>query len=107
MQKSESAQEDFLGNLFLVGKTDGGNRLVTNLKKLYTFIPYEYFEKKCLHGLNFLLEKKRFPVQDRSQRLSLRNPSQQTIIEICEIQVVRQPLRVSLPLFRVSSKSFH
>ena len=60
MKKAETAQDDFLGNLFLVGKNDGGNRLVTNLKKLYTFIPYEYFEKKCLHGLNFLLEKNDF-----------------------------------------------
>ena len=53
--------------------------------------------------------KKRFPVQDRSQRRLLCNSSQQTVIKICEIQVVRQPLRVSLPLFwfRASSKSFY
>ena len=46
-------------------------------------------------------------VQDRSERRLLWNPSQQTFIKICEIQVVRQPLRVSLPLFwfRASSKS--
>ena len=52
---------------------------------------------------------KRLPVQDRSQRRLLCNSSQQTVIKICEIQVVRQPLRVSLSLlwFRVSSKSFY
>ena len=35
--------------------------------------------------------------------------SQQTVMKICEIQVVRQPLRVSLPLswLRTSSKSFY
>ena len=52
--------------------------------------------------------KKRFPVQDGSQRPLLCNSSQQTVIKICEIQVVRQPLRVFLPLFwfRASSKGF-
>ena len=42
---------------------------------------------------------KRFPVQDRSQRRLLCNLSQQTVIKICEIEVVKQRLRVSLPLF--------
>ena len=53
--------------------------------------------------------KKRFPVQDRSKRRLFCNFSQQTVIKIYEIQVVGQPLRVSLPLFwfRASSKSFY
>ena len=52
---------------------------------------------------------KRFPLQDRSQRHLLRNSSQQTIINICEIHVVRQPRRVSLSSdwFRANPKSFY
>ena len=48
-------------------------------------------------------------MEDRSQRRLLCNSSRQTVIKICEIQVVRQPLRVSLTLFwfRTSSKSFY
>ena len=52
---------------------------------------------------------KRFPLQERSQRRLLCNYSQQTVTKICEIPVLRQPLRVSLPLFwfKASSKSFY
>ena len=52
---------------------------------------------------------KRFPVQDRSQRRLLSNCSQQIVIKIYQIPEVRQPLRVSLPLFlfRDSSKRFY
>ena len=75
---------------------------------------------QCIHPLRALQNErfalseissgiKRIPVQDRSQRRLLCNSSQQAVIKICEIQVVRQPLRVSLPFFwfRASSKSFY
>ena len=54
-------------------------------------------------------ETKQFSVQDRSQRRFPSNSFQQTVIKICKIQMVRQPLRFSMPLFwfRASSKSFY
>ena len=45
IQKVETAQEEFLGNLFLEGEKDGGNHPVINLKKkLNTFIPFEHIK---------------------------------------------------------------
>ena len=62
-----------------------------------------------LHCLHFFSGTKQLSVQDRSQRCLLCNSSQQTVIKTREIQVVRQTLRVSLPLFwfRATFKSFY
>ena len=60
IQKAETAQEEFLSNIFLVGKKDGGNRSVINLKKLDAFISNEYFTMEGLHYLKFLLEQTDF-----------------------------------------------
>ena len=57
IEKPETTQEEFLSNLILLGKNDGGHCPVINLKKLNTFIPYEHFKMEDLHCLKFLLEK--------------------------------------------------
>ena len=47
IQKTEyqkTAQEEFLSTIFLVGKKDGGNCPVINLKKPNAFIHYEHFK---------------------------------------------------------------
>ena len=91
IQKTETPREKFLSNPFLAGKKDGGNRSVINLKKLNTFIPYKHFKMEALHCLKFHLEQNDFLCKINHL---LCNSSQQTVIEIREIQVVRQPLRV-------------
>ena len=57
IQEAETAQEEFLSNIFLVGKKNGGDCPVINLKKLNAFIPYEPFKMEGLHCLKFLLEQ--------------------------------------------------
>ena len=80
IQKAETAQEEFLSNIFHVGKNNRGKLLLINLKKT-----------QCIHRLRTLQNErfplsdissgtKRLPVQNRSQRPLLCNSSLQTVI---------------------------
>ena len=44
IQNVETAQEEFLSNIFLMGMKDGENGPVINLEKLNAFIPDEDFQ---------------------------------------------------------------
>ena len=57
IQKVVPTQGQFLSNLFLVEKKDGGKHPVINLKNLNKFIPYEHFKMEGLHCLKLLLEQ--------------------------------------------------
>ena len=46
--KKVSANSQFVSNLFLVKKKDGGNRSVINLKNLNQYIPHHHFKMKSL-----------------------------------------------------------
>ena len=61
IQKVVPTQGQFLSNLFLVEKKDGGNRPLINLKNLNKFIPYEHFKMEGLHCPKFLLEQDDLP----------------------------------------------
>ena len=50
----------FLINILLVKKKDGGNRPCINLKALSKFIPYKHFKMEGLHCLKYLLQKNDF-----------------------------------------------
>ena len=47
----------FLSNLFLVAKNDGGHRPVINLKELNKNIPYQHFKMEGLHYLKLMLQQ--------------------------------------------------
>ena len=52
--------DQFLSNILLVKKKDGGNRPCINLKALNKFIPYKHFKMEGLHCLKYLLEENDF-----------------------------------------------
>ena len=55
IQQVKSEPEEFLSNLFLVNKKDGGHRPVINLKFLNSFIPYQHFIMEEMHLIKDLL----------------------------------------------------
>ena len=58
IRKTSIKKGQFLSNLFLVGKKDGDNRPVINLKNLNAFIPYLHFKMEGLHLLKDMLKEK-------------------------------------------------
>ncbi|XP_057299487.1 uncharacterized protein LOC130630106 [Hydractinia symbiolongicarpus] len=48
---------EFLSNVFLVPKKDGGNRPVINLKHLNKFVPYHHFKMEGLHLIQEMIQE--------------------------------------------------
>ena len=57
IQKVVLTQGQFLSNLFLVEKKNGGNGPAINLKNLNKFILQEHFKMESLHCLKLFLEQ--------------------------------------------------
>ena len=57
IQKVPHVSGEFLSNLFLVDKLDGGKRPEINLKNLNLFILYQHFKMEGLHLLRDLLQE--------------------------------------------------
>ena len=56
IQQVSHTQGEFLSNLFLVGKKEGGNWPIINLKKLNKNVPYDHFKMEGLHCLKYHLQ---------------------------------------------------
>ena len=57
IRRTQSVQEEFLSNLFLVGKKHLGYRSVINLKIFNQFIPFLHFKVEGLSQLKHLTQK--------------------------------------------------
>ena len=57
IQQVKSKPGEFLSNLFLVSKKDGGHRPVINPKFRNSFIPYQHFRMEVMHLIKDLLLK--------------------------------------------------
>ena len=57
MQQTEHQAGEFLSNISLVGKRDGGNRPVVNLRYLNQFILYQHFKMEGLFCLRKILQE--------------------------------------------------
>ena len=57
IQQTEHQAGEFLSSIFLVGKRDGGNWPVVNLRYLKQFIPYQHFKMEGLFCLRELLQE--------------------------------------------------
>ena len=53
-------KDQFLSNIFIVKKNDGGNRPVINLKELNQYIPFLHFKMESLQSLKTLLQKNEY-----------------------------------------------
>ena len=58
IQETSVEKGQFSSNLFLIGKKDGGDRPVINLKNLNALIPYLHFKMKVLNLLKDMLKEK-------------------------------------------------
>ena len=63
IQQLRSEPEEFLSNLFLVNKKDGGHQPVINLKFLNSFIPYQHFKMEGMHLIKDLLQEHDFLIK--------------------------------------------
>ena len=57
IRKVQPSKGEFVSNLFLVKKKDGGQRPVINLKQLNAYIPYCHFKMEDLQNLKHMLQK--------------------------------------------------
>ena len=57
IMRTQPARGEFLNNLFLVGKKDGGYRPVINLKMLNQFIPFLHFKLEGLSQLKHIIQE--------------------------------------------------
>ena len=97
-------KNQYLSNLFLVSKRDGGNRSVINFKHLNSFIPYQHFKMEGLNLLQNMLQKGDYMCKLDLKGLLLRS-SKKGIKEICTVSVGRETSQVPLSLLWSRSSS--
>ena len=59
--------DQFLRNIQLLKKKEGGNSPCINLKALNKFIPYKHFKMESLHCLKYFLEKHDFGNKEKQR----------------------------------------
>ena len=57
IRKVQPSKGEFVSNLFIVKKKDGGQKPVINLKQLNAYIPYCHFRMEGLQNVKYMLQK--------------------------------------------------
>ena len=109
IRKVQPSKGEFVSNLFLVKKKDGGQRPVINLKQLIAYIPYCDFKMEGLQNLKYMLQKGDYMCKTRFKRCVLFSSLGKKFKAICLLSLVRKLVRVPLPLlwFETSSTNIH
>ena len=58
MKETIHEQVEFVGSIFIATKSDGGVRLILNLKKIHEFVKYEHFKMDGIKTIPNVITKK-------------------------------------------------
>ena len=109
IQKVVPTQDQYLSNLFLVEKSYGGNCPLINflnkfLKPQQIYSLWAFPNSRSALS-EILSSTGPFAMQDRSEGSVFFSFPQQKLTKVCEISMVRQPIRIHLPMFWIWASS--
>ena len=99
IQKASVKKGQFLSNLFLVGKKDGGNRPVINFKNSGYIHPLSSLQNGMLVFAEGHAERERLHVQDRPEGCLLLCSGASETSLVYSVLLGRSVIRIPLPVF--------